>query len=54
MDGANVLGSSVYASVDPADWAVTSIGDYNGDGRDNILFTGNDISFMPGCSARAS
>jgi hypothetical protein len=38
MDGAQVLSFTTIAAVNPLEWAIQGVGDYDGDGRDDILW----------------
>jgi hypothetical protein len=44
MDGTTVTSVGTFAVSDTA-WSVSDIGDYNGDGRDDILWQGPDGTF---------
>ncbi|HYD87542.1 MAG TPA: VCBS repeat-containing protein, partial [Vitreimonas sp.] len=42
MQGATVTSSGVLASIDPSEWTLQTVGDYNGDGRDDIAWQNNN------------
>ena len=42
MDGTTVLSTTEVAAANPAQWTLRNVGDYNGDGRDDIMWQRND------------
>jgi hypothetical protein len=42
MNGTSVTSATDVAAANPAQWTVQGIGDYNGDGGDDILWQRND------------
>jgi hypothetical protein len=42
MNGTTVLSAANIAAANPAQWTIHNIGDYNGDGREAILWQRSD------------